>query len=998
MNNRQKGGDGMLNAPPPNSSSRKKRRQRNLGIFGVISLIGSTFLGSAPAHAAAGDPFDPDSPTIFIVQGSPAQLQRAETSGDGTYAFSDEGSPRKFAYNAIGFNPADNYIYGIVQSTENPAFPLASLIRVGQDGVATRVGNRTYSHPGGAANSTRFFVGDFNPEDGYYYIADSGPNSTILVLNASNGNVVRTIQLSSALQIQDFTFKDGYAWGASADGELKRVNLSNGVITTYPGVLPAAPGGYGAAWVFGNGNLGFSANTSGNIVQLELSNTSAAKPTTRVVSVSPGPSSSLNDGTSIPGRPADLSILKSAPAEFVSGEKIEYEITVTNNGPGTSSGWTVSDTLPSGLSNPSVEGDGNAEISAGTVTLTGGRLPAGSSSTFTITADTDVEPGACLNNTAIVTGNEADDNSDNNESSAESCAVTTPALALAKSSDASADSRPGDTVTYTVTATNTGTADYTQQNPAVVFDDLSAVLDDADFNDDATASRPGTVSHESPLLSWTGALPVGESIQLTYSTTLKSGGDGEIRNVAWVPSDPENPEPPQCDPADENGLDPESGEPCAVIEAELPKLSIEKSADRSDLPAVGQSATYTIVVTNEGPGGYTSTAPASMSDDLSDVLDDASLEVDSLVASVGQVSVTDGTLAWEGPLAAGESATITYSVSYHGGGNQVLNNRACVPDAEVAAGAEPCATVAIPAANLDQWKSVVSSEDPAVAGSELVYTLFFENTGQAEATVDAVDLLNHVLDDADVTVEPVSNIGTLSATRNNEVVSVQGTLAPGETAEVTYTVTVKADGERGDDVSANFLFPNDPENPPVVPEAPTCEPTNADRPECTTTPIGAIEYSKTVESSDNPIRAGTILTYVVEIRSTGMAAMPVSREDVLTDVLDDATLASQPSSDVDTVTVSEVEEDRFSIGGSLPGGATATITYTVTVNEQNDRGNNSANNFLVPPGQTPPESCEDGSTDCTVTPLPNLDVAKSVDPASGTAVAPGQTLTYTLKF
>src|SRR5690606_5870440 len=65
-------------------------------------------------------------------------------------------------------------------------------------------------------------------------------------------------------------------------------------------------------------------------------------------------------------------------------------------------------------------------------------------------------------------------------------------LAIVKSSDFTADSRPGDTVEYTITATNTGTADYTTTDPAVVFDDLAGVLDDAEYNRDATATSNGS--------------------------------------------------------------------------------------------------------------------------------------------------------------------------------------------------------------------------------------------------------------------------------------------------------------------------------------------------------------------------------------------------------------------------------------------------------------------------------------------------------------------------
>ena len=83
-------------------------------------------------------------------------------------------------------------------------------------------------------------------------------------------------------------------------------------------------------------------------------------------------------------------------------------------------------------------------------------------------------------------------------------------LRVTKTSDATAVTRQGDTVTYTVTAENLGTGAYTAADPAVVIDDLAGVLDDATYNDDATAEIGGTgvadPEYLEPRLAWTGPL------------------------------------------------------------------------------------------------------------------------------------------------------------------------------------------------------------------------------------------------------------------------------------------------------------------------------------------------------------------------------------------------------------------------------------------------------------------------------------------------------------
>ncbi|SEE17369.1 LPXTG cell wall anchor domain-containing protein [Ruania alba] len=496
-------------------------------------------------------------------------------------------------------------------------------------------------------------------------------------------------------------------------------------------------------------------------------------------------------------------------------------------------------------------------------------------------------------------------------------------------------------------------------------------------------------------MSWTGALGAGESVELSYTVTVEPGGDGIVRNVAWEPEDPQNPVPPECDPPEE-GADPDTGEPCAQTEHLLPRLTVTKTADRAELPAVGESVEYTITVTNDGPGAYTADSPATLTDDLEDVLDAATFNNDA-TATTGEVSYDEPTLSWQGALEAGASATITYSVTYTGEADQNLRNLACVPESETAPDEASCDAVQIPGAGLTAWKQVDSSDEPAVAGSVLTYTLFFANDGEATATVDHIDDLAHVSDDADITSEPTSTDGLLVSRDGNQI-AITGDVPAGQTRTATYQVTVKPDGQRGDDIAANFLLVNDPDNPPTPPEEPVCNPTDTEFPDCTSTPIGAVEYTKNVTASSDPVAAGTVLTYTITVTNTGQATAPLSREDVLTDVLDDAELTSVPESDTDSVTISDVAEDRFQIGGELAAGETATITYQATVNADTERGNNTADNFLVTPGDTPPAECEDGATDCTTTPLPQVEASKSSDPESGSSVTADQEVTYTLTF
>jgi uncharacterized repeat protein (TIGR01451 family)/fimbrial isopeptide formation D2 family protein len=298
--------------------------------------------------------------------------------------------------------------------------------------------------------------------------------------------------------------------------------------------------------------------------------------------------------------------------------------------------------------------------------------------------------------------------------------VTTRALDVTKRSDATTDNKPGDVVHYTVTLTNSGSGDYTAADPAAVVDDLSAVLDDATFADDATADRGSAPTYTAPRLTWSGPLPAGQSVTLTYSVKLRGGGDGRVRNVAFAPPGADLGAPtPDCS-------GPSAAVPCAPTELLLPKLTLTKAADRTDLPEVGQPVTYQVTVTNTGPGDGTADHPATFTDDLSKVLDDGTLG--GVSATVGTADVQGTRLSWTGVLASGQSATITYTLTYQGNGDRTLVNTACVPADESRTLASACATVSLPGA---------PTSDPVshpIAGPGFDLTLVKRVVGSAHVT------------------------------------------------------------------------------------------------------------------------------------------------------------------------------------------------------------------------------------------------------------------------
>lgn len=118
---------------------------------------------------------------------------------------------------------------------------------------------------------------------------------------------------------------------------------------------------------------------------------------------------------------ADLAITKTANGSTAFGTfPFSYTLAVTNNGPGTATTLSVSDTLPAGSGFVSATGTGwTCGFAAGTVTCTMPSLAVGPAApiTLTITAPPVVAPGT-LSNTATVSAATTDPTPANNSSTA----------------------------------------------------------------------------------------------------------------------------------------------------------------------------------------------------------------------------------------------------------------------------------------------------------------------------------------------------------------------------------------------------------------------------------------------------------------------------------------------------------------------------------------------------------------------------------------------------
>jgi uncharacterized repeat protein (TIGR01451 family) len=232
---------------------------------------------------------------------------------------------------------------------------------------------------------------------------------------------------------------------------------------------------------------------------------------------------------------SDLAITTTAGASFVkTGEHLSYTLAVRDNGPSPSGSETVTDTLPAGLTY--VSDTGGCDTSAlSTITCELGPLASGGEASVEIVTEVKVGPGATIENAARVSGPNPDPESGNDESSAATPVVPFAAdLALQNSASSSGPVKVGDTITYTLTATDHG-PDASPET--VVTDELPAGL--TYFSDDRGCRTTALPRVECDL----GTLASGESRSVRVVARVASVDGGPVRDTATVSGAQPDPNP-----------------------------------------------------------------------------------------------------------------------------------------------------------------------------------------------------------------------------------------------------------------------------------------------------------------------------------------------------------------------------------------------------------------------------------------------------------------------
>jgi uncharacterized repeat protein (TIGR01451 family) len=387
------------------------------------------------------------------------------------------------------------------------------------------------------------------------------------------------------------------------------------------------------------------------------------------------------------------------------GDTITFTVTLTNNGPNAATNVQVSDLLPAGLTFVSAT-PSQGTYSGATGQWNVGTVAAGATPTLQIQV-TVVSSSAETNSASIKHSDQFDPNTGNNSATA----TETPQqsdLALTKTVN---DATPnvGDRVTFTVTLTNSGPDDATNVK---VTDLLPAGLT-------YISSTPSQGSYDSVTGSWT----VGK-VSTTAAPTL------QIQAMVVSPNSRTN----TATIAHSDQFDPNSANNQAMA-TETPQqsdLALTKTVSNAT-PNVGDTVTFTVTLTNNGPNGATNVQ-------VSDLLP-AGLTFVSATPSQGTYSSTTG--VWmAGTVAANAAPTLQIQakvVSSSAQTNTAAINHSDQFDPNT--GNNTTGVTETPQQSDLVVGKVVSDPTPNV-GDTITYTVTVTNDGPDAATnVQVTDLL-----------------------------------------------------------------------------------------------------------------------------------------------------------------------------------------------------------------------------------------------------------------
>ncbi|MEZ6115191.1 MAG: SdrD B-like domain-containing protein [Pirellulaceae bacterium] len=290
----------------------------------------------------------------------------------------------------------------------------------------------------------------------------------------------------------------------------------------------------------------------------------------------------------------DLAIVKTnGVTEVTPGETLTYQITVSNEGTAAVSGATVADSFPSSLTNVSFTSTTTGGASGNTASGSGNisdtvNLPVGSTIVYSVSGTVSPSATGQISNTATVASptSVTETNLDNNSSTHIDTLTPEVDLVITKTDNVTTVV-PGESVTYDIVVRNQGPSTVTG---ATVSDTFPATLTNVSFTSSVTGTASGNTSSGTGNISDTVTMAPGSEIRYTVTATVVSSATGTLVNTATVTA-PNG--VTETNSANNSSTDTDTLTPQV-------DLRITKTDNKTNV-SPGDTSTYTIVVTNNGP-------------------------------------------------------------------------------------------------------------------------------------------------------------------------------------------------------------------------------------------------------------------------------------------------------------------------------------------------------------------------------------------------------------
>jgi uncharacterized repeat protein (TIGR01451 family) len=578
--------------------------------------------------------------------------------------------------------------------------------------------------------------------------------------------------------------------------------------------------------------------------------------------------------TNTVGAAADLSITKTNGVTGVTaGATTTYTIVVTNLGPSPVIGAAVSDSAPAGLTFGAwtcVASAGSACPATGTgdITVTVDLL-SGGTATFTLPGTIGSATTGTLTNTATVNapvGVTDPQPSNNTASDSDPVSPAPPILdadLLVTKTNGTAAVIAGGTTTYTVMVTNAGPS---AADGAAVADAAAAGLAKTGVSCSAAGGAvcpgsPTVAQIESSLAVPT--LPSGGSVTFTITATV-TAASGSVSNsaAAAVPSGVTDP-----NTANNAATDTDTVSPAPPANADL---AVSKTDGAVSVNA-GATTTYTVVVTNAGPGAADG---ATITDAAAAGLTKTAV---SCAAAGGAVCPASPTVAQvESGLAipalpSGGSITLTVTATITANSGSVSNvATAAVPggmtDPNAANNTATDTDAVLPAgpSGADLTITNTNGLGALTSGAIVTYTLVASNIGPAPANGAVV---------TSPAVPGLTGLAVSCAASGGAICPASPTLAQIQAGlaiptlpaggSVTFTVTARVTAESGTVTSTAT----------VAPPAGVADPVPANNSASDTDPVGpaVVEADLAVSKSNGVtmLTPGQATTYTIVVTNAG---------------------------------------------------------------------------------------------------------------------------------